>query len=136
MGGKLRNVMEYSLTSIDMEQIHGESMTVPDEAYTIKQLLAKYAAGNMPPVERAVTYMNDVDFDSHDVEKLKDADIFDRMEVASNEKQLTDTILAKAKEKPVKPEMQAKTKEEGTDDPVTPALKDSQASQRSGDSGE
>lgn len=56
------------------------SMTIPDEAYSIKDLLRKHASGQMPEVYREGVYDGAEDFDDIDREKYLTLDPVERAE--------------------------------------------------------
>lgn len=74
-----------------------KSLTVPDETFTIREIMTKFASGTLP---KPVPYMDDVSpdddgrFDDIDPSKLKDADLHD-IELAAG--QLKDDVQQKKK---------------------------------------
>lgn len=68
---------EYVPTDDTSEFNFGKSMTVPNEAYTIKEVLEKFTSGINLPIQRNGQYDQDPDFDSVDITRSPDADIYD-----------------------------------------------------------
>lgn len=64
----------------DYEVPIGISVTVPDEAYTVRELMARHAAGMLPDVMHQDGGDELGDFDSEDLEKLRDSDLYERQE--------------------------------------------------------
>lgn len=60
------------------------SVTVPNESYTIQEIMERFVKGAPVNVKHkeAVFAKEDADFDSHDLEKIHQGDIVERMEVA------------------------------------------------------
>lgn len=52
------------------EKINKHSLTVPNESYSIKELLLKHKNGILPPIVREVFFDENSDFDSFDFEKI------------------------------------------------------------------
>lgn len=74
---------EFVLLPSHMEHPVGVSCTVPDESYSIKDLLEKFSRGMDPGVSKQGIYDSGANFDSPDLEKLKSEDLFDREEFAT-----------------------------------------------------
>ena len=53
------------------------SLTVPDQSYTIQELLDRHIAGTMPPVSQDVFYEDDPNFDEIDPKHTPDYDLSD-----------------------------------------------------------
>lgn len=81
---KLICSLDFVLGPEHMEHPKGKSMTLPDEAYTIRELLEKFSRNQrMDELERAGTYDSAPSFDSEDLSKVRDMDPFDREELAN-----------------------------------------------------
>lgn len=64
------------------------SETQPDQGWTITELLQRYRDGMLTDLEtREPIYYDDQDFDSHDMEKLADMDLYDKSQLVELEKQ-------------------------------------------------
>lgn len=61
---------------------HGDpvSVTLPDESYSIQELLDKFSTGLDPGVFRQPSFDDGADFSSPDLEKLRDSDLVDKEE--------------------------------------------------------
>lgn len=73
------------------EMSHEEpSITQPDQAYTIEQLMDRHRKGILTDlqIQKEAIFYDEMDFDSPDVEKLKDMDIQDRVEFVENQKEM------------------------------------------------
>lgn len=95
----------FKLLDSHKEKNTEASMTVPNEALTVRELFARSAAG-MPLTLKESTFDSQADFDSPDLEKIKDMDLFDRQEMAAlnaeevkRKKQAIDQILKDKKAK-------------------------------------
>jgi len=73
---------DFVLKEHHKEQIKGLSLTQPDETLTIKEIVQKHVRGQAiaDTLMRTPAYDSGADFDSDDLEKLRDEDIFDREE--------------------------------------------------------
>lgn len=61
------------------------SLTVPDQSYSIREILQKFALGQALPIDTTNSvYEDDVDCDSTDLlpEQMNDVDFFDKVEIA------------------------------------------------------
>lgn len=70
-------------------------MTVPNEAYSIEELLVKYSQGILPAVGRTVTYDDASDFDSIDRSKVGNVDLTEVDEIARENRE----AIGRTKEK-------------------------------------
>lgn len=68
----------------DFEHPKGESLSVPNEAYTIREIMEKHTHGINLGIDRQGIYEDEVDFDSPDMRKVKELDLYDR-EIISKE---------------------------------------------------
>lgn len=78
-----RNISNYVPLAKEQERGGGVIMTVPDDSLSMRDILDKFSKGMDPSVSRDVTYDGDANFDSPDLEKLRDSDLVDREEYAS-----------------------------------------------------
>lgn len=96
---KIRNASNFKLTPADVESGGGLSMTVPDESMSVRTILEKFSRGMDPGLSKDPVY-GDENFDSPDMEKLRDSDLVDKEEFAQHlattnaatEKSLNETI--------------------------------------------
>lgn len=76
------------------------SETVPDDSYSIKELMVRFTNNLDLPIRDAIYPDEDTtNFDAPDVEKLKAMDILDRSEYLANLKAETDAFIAERKAK-------------------------------------
>ncbi len=61
----------------------GESVTVPDDSYTIKELILRFNSGCMPAIGRNVIYDDDPDFECIDPTCSPDFDLVDHSELTA-----------------------------------------------------
>lgn len=59
----------------------GKSLTVPDDTYTVAELLERHARG-LPLAGRPGAYVDDSDIEDDDLEKFGRLDVTDRFEIA------------------------------------------------------
>lgn len=74
----LRSPLTFKLDKEDIEKSTGVSMTVPDESMSIETILKKFTTGLDPGVYREGSYDSSATFDSPDLEKLREADLYDK----------------------------------------------------------
>jgi hypothetical protein len=61
------------------ETVLGKSLTVPDEAYTIKELLHRHTNGiDMSGIQKMPIYDEEVTFDTPDFQKIHNSDLTDK----------------------------------------------------------
>jgi len=78
---RIRSTRRFALEKKDVENGGGISLTVPDDAYTIRELLEKFTNGVDPSVSKTPIYPeNDADFDDADLEEVNRMDIQERDE--------------------------------------------------------
>lgn len=93
----------------------GELKTIPNEAYTVRELLEKYATGIQIDLERNVDYIDEGDFGTKRLFISKDADLTDIDELRKDvelKKERLNGVLKKVRE----PKNEEKPKEKETDD--------------------
>ena len=61
------------------ETILGESETIPDQSYSIEEIITRFTGGIMPTVNNRVFYDDDPDFDSIDPTMRPDYDLVDAL---------------------------------------------------------
>lgn len=93
-----------------MERNYDPSMTVPDDSYSIKELLEKHIRGSR--IDDTLYrpeggYADGADYDSEDLEKLQHLDLFDREEKLTELKE-----LQKQQEQSLKQQKQQKQEKE------------------------
>lgn len=76
----LRRTHGFVLLAADMEEGGGVSVTVPDEAYTVRELMERFVSGQRIPdaLFRDGVFDSGCGFDSDDLEKTRDMDFADR----------------------------------------------------------
>lgn len=77
----LRSQMSYIVQDKHFEHPKGASVTVPDESFTISQILQRSQQGlNLDLMHQGEYTLDDnsEDFDAYDIEKLKQLDPYDR----------------------------------------------------------
>lgn len=93
------------------------SMTVPDQSYTVRELLQKFTSGGMPDVAKVPQYEEDPDFDDIDPTRLPDFDLADLTELQlelDQRKATLDAYIAEQQAKNVESESQDETPSEAT----------------------
>lgn len=73
----IQNSSNYELKDEFCETPTGVSLTVPDDSYTIRELLDRATKGINPMIERSGEYGEDPVFDDPDFEKILDLDYAD-----------------------------------------------------------
>ena len=61
------------------EKVIGESETIPDQSYSIEEIISRFTGGIMPTVNNRVFYDDDPDFDSIDPTMRPDYDLVDAL---------------------------------------------------------
>ena len=61
------------------ETVTGESETIPDQSYTIEEIITRFTGGIMPIVSSRYYYDDDPDFDSTDPTMRPDYDLVDAL---------------------------------------------------------
>ena len=61
------------------EKVIGESQTIPDQSYSIEEIITRFTGGIMPTVDHRVFYDDDPDFDSVDPTMRPDYDLVDAL---------------------------------------------------------
>lgn len=93
---------QFELFLRDLEHPKGPSMAVPDQSYTIREILDNFSRGMALPVSHNPVFGND-NIDGEDYEKLKTMDPFQlemfRQDLKQDIAAKTETIKAIEKEK-------------------------------------
>lgn len=79
---KLRSTLNYVPRSQDRETPKGKSLTVPDDSYTIRQIIERSQNGLPVNVghEAGYPFEENNDFDSHDIESIQRMDLSEQYE--------------------------------------------------------
>lgn len=102
---KLTDKWTYQLKAEQCETPKGISLTVPDEAMSMREIITRFARTRQVDVnlQRVPSYDGEAGFDTPDLEKLKNDDIFDRKqfaeELAAHNQEQRDLIRKKIEEK-------------------------------------
>lgn len=73
---KIVHQYNYELLDKHKETVQGESLTVPNEAFSIKEIMERSMKGlNDPSLIRQEHYQDDSDFDDVDLEKISRLDL-------------------------------------------------------------
>lgn len=72
------------------EFTEGETETVPDQSYTISEIITRFTGGIMPSIGKQIRYDEDPSFDSHDLNARPDYDLVDAFQ---DMKELSDKFL-------------------------------------------
>lgn len=72
------------------EYTEGETETVPDQSYTISEIITRFTGGIMPSIGKQIRYDEDPTFDSHDLNARPDYDLVDAFQ---DMKELSDRFL-------------------------------------------
>lgn len=106
---KTRN--KYNYTPEKGETYKSKSQTIPNQTYSIRELLQKHTRGIMPLVEHQPTWADNPDFDSPDLNEIANMDIVDKKNYALQHKQsiidTVDTIKQKQADKKDQAQKQA-----------------------------
>lgn len=90
-GPTIRSRFNFKLKKSDMEKGGGISMTVPEDSYTIKELVDRYERGEAIPVARISLYdevdNREPDFDDEDSNQFLSDDITDQYEKMQNNRE-------------------------------------------------
>lgn len=89
----------------------GVSITIPNETYTIRELLNKHTSGIMPNVERKAIYQEDVSHDSLDLQKVQRMDYTDKESIFAQQTDLIEQLEQQQKELKKEREQLAQTRE-------------------------
>lgn len=108
----LRHVRRFVLEKADCEKGGGPVLTVPNDSYSIRELLTKYTQGIDLGLDRVGIFgSEDATHDDYDLMKLAQMDLFEKEEVAIAQRRVYNEALAKlkrakrAKEEREKPEV-------------------------------
>ena len=74
------NRFNYDYTAPHVhEKVTGESETIPEQSYSIEEIITRFTGGIMPTVNNRVFYDDDPDFDSVDPTMRPDYDLVDAL---------------------------------------------------------
>jgi len=92
------------------EIIMGESMTVPDMSYTVKELMEKFVVGNDPHIAHEGDYENEPDIDGEILDTIQDLTEIDkqRQQVTVLQKQVDELNQAKQEKRKKQMEIDAR----------------------------
>lgn len=108
----------YVPTDAGMEHPVGESLTVPDETYTIREIVERFVRGNEIDESflRSESEDSGADFDSEDLEKVSGMDLFDREELLQETKsKIESSKVFLEKQKKAKERASLRASDEGDD---------------------
>lgn len=90
---------DWRLKAEHCETPKGESMTVPDETLTIREIVEKHIRGQRiaDTLMRTPVYNESSDFDDDDMEKLRDSDLYEQEEIKNLHKQKISDFKEKQK---------------------------------------
>lgn len=93
--------MNFRLRESDVEGARrGKDMTVPDQSYTVKELLIKHAQGIDPLVSRGGVFdTEDMGHDDPDFEKVSTMDLSDRQEIVEQAQSVVSSFRREKKER-------------------------------------
>lgn len=74
---KIRSCYTYDPTAEKYEENTMPSETCPDQSYTIRELLARFTSGTMPPVGREGVFDENPEFDAFDDAQRNDLELVD-----------------------------------------------------------
>lgn len=111
----------YQPSDLGKEHPTGESLTVPDETYTIREIVERFVRGNDIDDSLVRDESNDsgADFDSEDLEKVPHMDLFDREELLEETKtKIANAKVFLEKQKKAKERASLRASDEGDDKPA------------------
>ena len=73
-----RFTYDYTASHVH-EKVIGESETIPDQSYSIEEIITRFTGGIMPTVNNRVFYDDEPDFDSIDPTMRPDYDLVDAL---------------------------------------------------------
>lgn len=113
----LRLAHEFELTPEDVERDHGPSVTVPSEAFTMREILEKFTTGlpNNVVVRDGVFDDEDQEFDDIDLEKAREMDLAEKQELRE---------LAELRTRELDEKLRTEAREARTTKDVPPTIKE------------
>ena len=99
---KIRSKQNWKLLKSDKETPKGKSLTVPDDSYTVQELLEKHAQGIMMSTKPVLWPDEDHTLDDPDLEDFNRQPIGDREEIAREiiaQRDISQQTLKEAQEK-------------------------------------
>lgn len=112
-----RHAYNYKHTDKDFEGVVAGSMAMPNQAYSIKEILDRFARGMMPPIQKQGIYANDPTFD--DVDPTRDP-AFDLADVTERTEEIDNLLTELEKKKKELAELKRKEKEAKNNPPPPP----------------
>ncbi|AXH76463.1 MAG: hypothetical protein [Microviridae sp.] len=79
---RFRSTIDFKLKPSDMEKPTGKSLTVPDDTYTVTELLERHAQGLKLLVEKNAIWLDDQDIEDDDLEKFNRMEPGERLQAA------------------------------------------------------
>lgn len=114
---KIQTQHTFNYKECKGEKISTISLTIKDEAYTIRELLKKHTRGIMPDIERIPQYQEGATHDSLDLQKYNRLDIVDKKEQQATHKRSVELLMSEAQERiDLKAEKEARQKLEATEE--------------------
>lgn len=107
----------YALQGKHKEKGGGEDKTVPDETYSLKELLVRFANGLPVGGREPVFASEEHDIDGVDHEKIRDADLFDREMYIEDVKRQKKSALARATRAANKAKAESQSREQDVLEP-------------------
>lgn len=115
---KNRSTLEWKPKASDMETPVGVSVTVPDDSYTVSELLKKHSQGLALNIQKLGQFddLGDDEYDSEDMNQFQNLDLAERKEKADKARRHIDNVkeaqkkAKKASEEPKKPNLDPETK--------------------------
>lgn len=118
---RITSVIDWTLKIIPkhMEFPTGESMTIPDQSYEIKDLVKKMAAGVDPAISKVASYGGDddeIDFDDIDLNQAQHADFTEVDEIKREHAQRQFALLRQLEDEMKPQKIDLKKEDEKSDD--------------------
>lgn len=96
---RFRSTINFKLKPSDMETTTGKSLTVPDDTYTVSELLERHAQGLKLLVEKNAIWLDDQDIEDDDLEKFNRMDPMERMQAAKAAGEVVEEDRSKKRKK-------------------------------------
>lgn len=91
---KIRSCYTYDPDEQQYEENTLPSETCPDQSFTVRELLARFTSGTMPPVSREGNYDEDPEFDTFDDSQRNDLELVDVYHLYDENEALKRTKMA------------------------------------------
>ncbi|WNK14092.1 MAG: hypothetical protein [Microvirus sp.] len=102
----IRNAWGFEPLPEDFEQVSGEDMTVPDDSYSIQQILTQFSNGIRPNIALDGYYSDTEDFEDYDRFSDPDFDLTDLSDIKSS---VEKTLSVQSKKQPLQTTQQTDT---------------------------